>query len=133
METNDERLREMLASLSHEIWAHWMKYLFSRCDTEIYNLGPVIDWSDAERWLRQIDTTYTDLTEREKDSDREQADKIIAVLKEFENNERARMPITSVSGSSSTDDDICNAIDEVVNGSRLAKGFDEGYREELPY
>ena len=74
----DDILREDLASISHAIWAHWMSYLFSKCEDD--DLGMVIQWDDAERWKRQVKTPYAELTEREKDSDREQADKIIDVL-----------------------------------------------------
>ena len=79
----NEEMREKLANLSHQIWAHWMTYLFSRC--EIEDLGKVIMWEDARRWKRQIETSYSDLTEREKDSDRKQADKIIEVLQWVQN------------------------------------------------
>ena len=79
---NDNKLREALAEVSHEIWAHWMKYLFNRCKAETGDgLGYVIQWDDAKRWLSQIRTPYSSLTQCEKDSDREQADKILAVLK----------------------------------------------------
>jgi hypothetical protein len=33
-----------------------------------------------ERWRRQIDTPYADLSEKEKDSDREWADKVMVLL-----------------------------------------------------
>lgn len=72
-------LREELSSISHEIWSHWMKYLFTQCEDD--DLGMVIDWDNTRHWQRQMNTLYADLSEREKDSDREQADKIIKVLK----------------------------------------------------
>ena len=77
-------MREALASISHEIWAHWMAYLFNLCDEEVdtSRLGYVIKWEHAKHWLRQIQTDYVDLTEAEKDSDREQADKILKVIQE---------------------------------------------------
>lgn len=74
-------IRELVADVSHEIWAHWMKYLFSRCEDD--DLGIVIMREDARHWQRQVRTTYEDLTEREKDSDREQADKILKVINEY--------------------------------------------------
>ena len=75
--------RERLAALEHEQWAHWMRYLFSRC--EAIDAGPngyalVISTEDVAHWQRQIDTSYADLTEREKDSDRVWADKVLAAL-----------------------------------------------------
>ena len=80
----DEELRERLAAVSHEIWAHWMNYLFDQCRVEINLYGSpitVIPDDMCIRWRRQIDSTYHELTESEKDSDREQADKIIAALR----------------------------------------------------
>lgn len=72
-------LREDLADLSHEIWAHWMAYLFSQCEE-----GPdgtvIIPQDKADRWWRQAVTVYANLSEQEKESDREQADKILKVI-----------------------------------------------------
>ena len=76
-----KELREALATVSHEIWAHWMTYLFTQCEDEIDGTGYVITFDIARHWLRQIRTPYANLTEREKDGDREQADKILEVLK----------------------------------------------------
>jgi len=71
--------REVLADVSHEIWSHWMRWMFT-CG-EIQNDGSwVMPASLVERWHRQMSTSYADLTEKERDSDREQADKILAAL-----------------------------------------------------
>lgn len=75
----DEDLIEALADKQHEIWAHWMKYLFgvSRRNDD----GSVtIPADNVERWKRQMATAYADLSEREQDSDRHQAQKIMDVL-----------------------------------------------------
>ncbi|RKZ08817.1 hypothetical protein DRQ25_08115 [Candidatus Fermentibacteria bacterium] len=74
--------REALARVSHEIWAHWMRYMFSVCDGNVeFSDGILIPFDKFMRWSRQMNTDYADLTEREKDSDREQADKIMLALK----------------------------------------------------
>jgi hypothetical protein len=74
-------LREALADLSHDIWAHWMRYLFLKCDLPEPEDGRyIIPAGLVQRWTRQCETPYAQLSEREKDSDREQADKILAVL-----------------------------------------------------
>ena len=83
---NDNKLREALAEVSHEIWAHWMRYLFSVCDMDDQQ-NMVIPLYNAMRWDKQIVADYADLTEREKDSDREQADKILVVLKRMDETE----------------------------------------------
>ena len=88
--SSDENLREKLAELSHEIWSRWMEYLFSKCENvpakDIYMTSDnwpvfIIPDSLVKRWNEQIYTKYKDLTEKEKDTDREQADKILKVLR----------------------------------------------------
>ena len=76
---SNNSLREALAEVSHEIWAHWMRYLFSKCH-KLENGDQAIPYGSVVRWTLQAETPYADLTEREKDSDREQADKILLVL-----------------------------------------------------
>ena len=71
-------MREELAEVQHEIWSHWMKYLFSQCVRA--DDGWTIPSEKVTRWVRQINTPYSELSEKEKGSDREQADKILAVL-----------------------------------------------------
>lgn len=73
-------LREAIASKQHEIWAHWMTYLFS---VSVYNKsGTVTIPADkVTRWAEQMKTDYFWLSETEKDSDREQADKVLAVIR----------------------------------------------------
>ena len=69
-------LRETLADESHEIWAHWMRYMFTKI---YYSQGG--DWvvpdADIKKWTKQAHTPYSKLSESEKDSDRDQADKLI--------------------------------------------------------
>lgn len=73
-----------LADVQHEIWSHWMKYLF---EVSIQNDdGTVtIPTDKVETWQRQMVTTYANLSSKEKESDIEQAKKVLAVL---EDNER---------------------------------------------
>ena len=60
---------EQLAELEHIQWSHWAEYMLN-------NMTP----ENIERWKRQIATPYAELTEEEKDKDREWADKIAALL-----------------------------------------------------
>lgn len=62
-------LLESLAALEHEQWAHWTRYMLD-------NLTP----ENVERWRRQIETPYADLSEEEKASDREWAMRVLEVL-----------------------------------------------------
>jgi len=70
--------RERLAAYAHEAWAGWMRYLFGQCidyDGEIV----IPQWA-VERWTRQMETAYQDLPEQEKESDRAEADKMLAII-----------------------------------------------------
>lgn len=73
-------LREELAELAHEQWSGWMKYLFSKCP-EQWTGSVLIPSGAAERWKRQMNTPYSELSEKEKDSDRKEADKVLAVIR----------------------------------------------------
>jgi len=77
-------LREQLASLAHEQWSGWMRYLFSKCD-EAYDDGSVyIPREFVERWERQMNTPYSELPEAEKESDRKEADRVLVLLEKAE-------------------------------------------------
>ena len=72
-------LREQLAALEHEQWSGWMKYLFEKSKEDDDGCAK-IPASLVARWKRQMNTSYTDLTEHEKESDRAEADKVIVRL-----------------------------------------------------
>lgn len=63
-------LLERLAALEHDQWAHWTRYLLA-------NLTP----ENVERWRRQIETPYAELSEKEKGSDREWARKVMEIVR----------------------------------------------------
>lgn len=71
--------REAVAGVQHEIWSHWMRYLFNMArhnpDGSVTISADLVD-----RWTRQIETRYADLTEREQESDRHQADKVLLAM-----------------------------------------------------
>lgn len=72
-------LIEPLADAQHAIWAHWMRWQFSTC-TPNADGSLTIPPEKVERWQRQLATDYAALSESEKNSDREQARKVLAVL-----------------------------------------------------
>lgn len=76
---DDLALRERLASYAHEAWAGWMSYLLAKT-RYTDDGGKKIEFSDVDRWKRLMETSYSDLKEDEKRSDRAQADKILAIL-----------------------------------------------------
>jgi len=70
---------EDLAAVQHEIWAHWMKYLFEVSDLNAD--GSVnIPADKVRRWKQQILTEYKDLSPKEKESDLEQGKKVMSLI-----------------------------------------------------
>lgn len=67
---------EEKADKQHQIWSHWMKYMFSQCDfglptvmSAIENGSCIIPKEKVKRWAKQMNTDYKDLAENEKQSD----------------------------------------------------------------
>jgi len=67
-----KELIEELSDLEHEQWISMTKYLLNNNTKD-----------NHKRWEKQIKTDYKDLTEKEKDSDREWAEKVIKILKKY--------------------------------------------------
>ena len=67
-------LREELASIEHERWADWQSYVHGKCKKNDDG-SLTIPAAEVERWERQIKTDYADLSDEEKESDREQVDR----------------------------------------------------------
>lgn len=67
-------LREKLAAIEHERWSSWQRYVHDRGNRQADG-SLVLSADDVVRWDRQMTTDYADLTEAEKDSDREQVDR----------------------------------------------------------
>ena len=76
----DDELREKLAAIEHQRWADWQRYVHSAC-RESKGIGGeptgelTIPSELARHWERQIETPYHELSEKEKNSDREQVDR----------------------------------------------------------
>ena len=81
---NDPHDIEALAAQEHESWAKWTSYMLDRLEAEKAGDIDPADMEDydledefidglpcVKRWRRQINTPYADLSEREKESDRE--------------------------------------------------------------
>ena len=72
--------REQLADYAHKAWSGWMDYLFS--NSVLNDEGTVTIPKDlVDRWKRQIDTDYADLSDKEQSSDLKEADKILDIVK----------------------------------------------------
>ena len=71
-ENMKKKILEELAELEHEQWAHWTEYMLENLTDE-----------DIKRWERQIETSYSELTEKEKDGDREWAEKVLKIVNKY--------------------------------------------------
>lgn len=67
---------ELLANATHKMWSHWMEYMLGQC-TETEEGDLVIPAKSAKRWRRQMAMEYEQLTEKEKQSDRDVAEKFL--------------------------------------------------------
>jgi len=92
MTENDNELVELVADFMHDQWSHWMKYMYSKTFEFSDNLKEIKHkLSDGEwfgktdglffRWHRQMNTAYAELSEKEKDSDREWARKLLHTIR----------------------------------------------------
>lgn len=74
---------EQMAELAHEVWVGWMQYMFSQ-GRNPHNEPDgcwVMPPDKVKRWTRQMNTPYSELTEAEKTSDREIAQRYLDILK----------------------------------------------------
>lgn len=81
MSVNDAlySILEQLAHIEHKRWSHWQTYMHSKGVRQPD--GSLLIPADlVERWERQMTTDYADLTEKEKDGDREQVEKYLPLI-----------------------------------------------------
>lgn len=77
---SEEELKEKLASIEHDRWADWQKW----CHKVLRENNSFPGKEDIlERWDRQIETPYVNLSEKEKQSDRDQVDRYWPLIKEY--------------------------------------------------
>ena len=69
------------ADIEHDRWARWQKYMFSKGvvgpDGEFHLPEELVD-----RWFRQIDTPYSELSESEKESDRKETRNYLSLIRQ---------------------------------------------------
>jgi hypothetical protein len=79
LKTTLDELVEALASIEHERWRHWQRYLHGKCIRR--EDGALLIPADlVRRWEKQIETRYSELTDEEKGSDREQVRKYLPLI-----------------------------------------------------
>jgi len=72
-------LIEELASVEHERWSHWQRYLHEQCIPSAD--GSLTIPADLVRhWATQMNMPYNQLSEKEKDSDREQVQRYLPII-----------------------------------------------------
>ena len=67
-----EKLIEELSDLEHKQWGHWTKYMLDNLTEE-----------NKKNWKRQINTKYIDLSEEQKDMNREWAEKVLKIVLKY--------------------------------------------------
>jgi hypothetical protein len=74
-------LMERLAAVEHERWSHWQRYMHGKAVKQPD--GSLLIPADfVKQWERQLSTPYSELTEKEKESDHEQVRKYLPILVE---------------------------------------------------
>jgi len=72
-------LMEQLAAVEHERWSHWQRYLHSKCVRQPD--GSLLLPADlVTQWEKQIDKKYAELSDQERESDREQVRKYLPLI-----------------------------------------------------
>jgi hypothetical protein len=79
IDTRLGRLIERLAAVEHERWSHWQRYMHSKCIRQPDG-SLLVPAEFVARWEKQTETKYTDLSESEKESDREQVRKYLPLI-----------------------------------------------------
>lgn len=76
---NSPALLEDLAAIEHDRWSHWQRYVHDKCEaTE--DGGLLIPAQLVERWSVQMNTPYAELSEQEKESDRDQVRRYLPTI-----------------------------------------------------
>lgn len=76
-----DELMEQLADIEHDRWSKWQKYLHSKVIPSADDGISLIGTEFIDRWNRQIATPYSELSEAEKESDRQQVRPYLELIK----------------------------------------------------
>lgn len=66
---------EEVAAIQHDQWSSWMRYLFGKCFKPSNSEDVIIPAAYAKNLIRLVETPYDQLTEKEKGSDRVEAER----------------------------------------------------------
>ena len=82
-------LMEQLASIEHDRWAHWQRYMHGKAAKQPDG-SLLIPPELVAQWEKQLATPYSELSEKKKESDREQVRKYLPVIAEALSNSGER-------------------------------------------
>lgn len=74
-----EGLLESLAAIEHERWSHWQRYMHSK-GVRQPDGSMLLSAELTDHWERQMETPYVELSDKEKESDREQVRKYLPLI-----------------------------------------------------
>ena len=74
-------LMETLAAVEHERWSHWQRHVHAQCSRNPDG-SLTIPAELVARWTDQMSTSYPELSEEEKESDREQVRRYLPAVAE---------------------------------------------------
>jgi hypothetical protein len=72
-------LTEDLAAIEHERWSHWQRYMHSKGALQADG-SLLLPANLVVRWEQQMSISYAELTEDEKESDREQVRRYLPLI-----------------------------------------------------
>ncbi len=73
---------EKAADIEHARWSHWQSWVHQNC-IKGTNGSLIITPKNVERWEKQINTQYKNLSEMEKEADRAEVRSYIPLIKEL--------------------------------------------------
>ena len=79
VESRLDAVMDDLATIEHERWAHWQRYMHDKAERRPDG-SLVLPAELVHRWEAQIATPFRDLTESEKESDRNQVRRYLPVI-----------------------------------------------------
>jgi hypothetical protein len=81
----EEDFIEKGADLEHTRWAKWQEYLHSKCVEHENGMGEWVCFPSERfrHWERQIATPYSELSEKEKESDRHEVRQYLPLIREI--------------------------------------------------
>lgn len=75
-------VRERLAAYAHEAWVRWMEYLLGKCQPTGGDGSVAIPAAYMTNLERLMAVPYWDMPESSKESDRREADRMLAIMEE---------------------------------------------------